>query len=63
MMLLTSLSALNGYDMKTLKAVHMKLLSNDDKTLQVCLQLRDIGFLGYPADVPAIVLFVPYWCI
>jgi hypothetical protein len=45
-MLLTSFTALSGCDTKTLKAVHMKLLSKDDKTLQVCLQLRDIGSLG-----------------
>jgi hypothetical protein len=54
-MLLTSLTALSECDVKILKAAQMKLLSNDDKTLQVCLQLHDIGFLGYPADVPAIV--------
>jgi hypothetical protein len=41
--------------MKIVKTVHMKLLSKDDKTLQVCLKLRDIGSLGYAADVPAII--------
>lgn len=56
-MLLTSLTALNGCDtcVKILKAVHTKLLSKNDKTLQVCLQLRDIGSFGYATDVPAIV--------
>jgi hypothetical protein len=55
MMLLTGLTTLNGCDMKILKTVHTKLLSKDDKTLQVCLQLRDISSLGYPADFPTAV--------
>jgi len=54
-MLLTRLTALTGCDMKILKALHMKLLSKNKKTLQVCPQLRGIGPLGYPTDVPAIV--------
>jgi hypothetical protein len=53
-MLLTNVIALSGCDMIILKAVHMKLLSTDEKTLHVFLQLWNIGCLFYPADVPAI---------